>query len=129
MECVEFEALVATIDMDDIRAIAAGLDATATTPAEEIAAMRATLAVEHALRRSGRQTQAALAARAVGATVQDAARRERVRLPDDSVTRVARAAGQVVRALTAGDSCAAEARLFAEVFSHSSTFAKVPLDA
>ena len=127
MEYVDFEATLAALGMNEIRAIATALDERSTTPADEIAAMRATLSVEHALRRSGRQTQAALAARALGAAVQSAAKRDRVKLPDDAVTRVARAAGQVARAMLAGPSVAAEARLFVAVFQESPAFAKVPI--
>jgi hypothetical protein len=129
MECAEFEAALAALGIDEIRAIAAALDASEATAAEEIAAMRATLAVEHALRRTNRQTQAALAARAMGAAVQAAARRDRIKLPDDAVTRVARAAGQVARALVAGETVITEAHLFADVFQTWPAFEEVPLFA
>jgi hypothetical protein len=129
MECAEFEAALAALGIDEIRAIAAALDASGASAAEEIAAMRATLAVEHALRRTNRQTQAALAARQMGAAVQAAARRDRVKLPDDAVTRVARAAGQVARALIAGETVIAEAHLFGDVFQTWPAFEKLPLFA
>jgi hypothetical protein len=110
MESVQFDFELAldSLTMADIKAIAAELDAAYATPAEEIAATRSALAIEHAIRRSHRQVEVALAARMIGAIVQAAARRERVRLPDDAVTRVARAAGQYARALVAGDDVAAE---------------------
>ena len=89
--------------------MATELDAAYSTAADELAATRAILAIEHALRRTHRRVEAALAARTIGAAVQQVARRERVRLPDDAVTKVARAAGQYARALVAGDEVADEA--------------------
>ena len=108
MQFVEFEHALGNLTMADVRSIAAQLELAFATPAEEIAETRTTLAIEHALRRSHRQVEAALAARNIGSVVQDVARRERVKLPDDAVTRVARAAGQYARALVAGDEVADE---------------------
>ena len=61
--------------------------------------------------------------------MQAAARRDRVKLPDDAVTRVARAAGQVARALVAGEAVIVEAHFFADVFQTWPAFEKMPLFA
>ena len=118
MQSVQFEIALDGLTMADIKSIATQLDTADTTAADEIAATRATLAIEHALRRTRRQVEAALAARTVGAAVQDVARRERVRLPDDAVTKVARAAGQYARALVAGDEVTDEAAAMGRRWQH-----------
>ena len=118
MQSVQFEIALDGLTMADIKSIATQLDPADTTAADEIAATGATLASEHALRRTRRQVEAALAARTVGAAVQDVARRERVRLPDDAVTKVARAAGQYARALVAGDEVTDEAAAMGSRWQH-----------
>jgi hypothetical protein len=96
------------------------LTATRDSIADEIEATRAMLHVEHAVRRTKRKNQAAMAALTVIALVQDAARRDAVRLPDDDVTRVARAAAAVARALVVGEVVEREARLLATAFDRVS---------
>src|SRR6202008_4837882 len=118
MQFVELEHALGNLKMADIKSIAAALELAYATPAEEIAAPPTPLAIDHALRRSHRQVEAALAARNIGAVVQDVARRERVKLPDDAVTRVARAAGQYARALVAGDEVAHETGALGRRWQH-----------
>ncbi|GIU86381.1 MAG: hypothetical protein KatS3mg009_0896 [Acidimicrobiia bacterium] len=113
MDLLRLEAALEALTVAEIRSVAQDLAAARTTPADEIEAMRATLEVEHALRRTRRQTQAAAAAHSVTLAVQAAARRERLPLPDDAVTRVARAAAQVARAIVAGEGCEADVRCLA----------------
>jgi hypothetical protein len=50
--------------------------------------------------------------------VQHIARRERLPLPDDAVTKVARAAGQYARALVAGDEVTDEAAAMGSRWQH-----------
>ncbi|MGQ0825583.1 MAG: hypothetical protein ACT4OX_11270 [Actinomycetota bacterium] len=127
MDAAQFEAVLADLTIIDIHAIAADLDSARSSPADEIDATRATLAVEHALRGRRLHTDAAVAARAVGMTVQDAARRERVTLPDDAVTRVARAAGQIARAMVAGSAVTAELSVLLRGFERVVDCAEVAL--
>lgn len=127
MDAAQFEEQIAGLGVAEIRAVAADLDAAHTSPADEIEATRATLAVEHALRGRRLQTEAATAARNIGAIVQDAARRERVKLPDDAVTRVARASGQVARALVAGTAVTVELTVLLRGFERVVDCAEVAL--
>lgn len=125
MDLLRLEATLEALTVAEIRAVAEDLAATRATAADEIEAMRATLEVEHALRRTRRHTQAAVAAHNITLAVQSAARRERIPLPDDAVTRVARAAAQVARALVAGHECAADARCLARGLERVVDFAGV----
>ena len=61
------------------------------------------LVIEQTLRRTHRLQDAAAAALVVATSVQDVAHRSHLDLPDDDVTRVARAAAQLARGLVAGD--------------------------
>jgi hypothetical protein len=102
VELTSLEQTLRDLTLAEIRTIARELEDVHTSPADEIAATRAILGVEQSLRTRHLQTQAAIAARHVGAAVQEAATRGGLTLPDDDVTRVARAAGQVARAVIAG---------------------------
>lgn len=100
----------------DVRAIAADLAAHACSPAADVSATKAVLAIEHSVRRHHRQAQAGLAAYAVSHTVVAVAEREGIPLPDPDVTRVARAAGQIARGLVAGDGAADAVRYLTEAW-------------
>jgi hypothetical protein len=98
-----FEKALAGLTVDDIRAIASDLAGVCNSTADEVASTRATLVIEQTLRRSHRLQNAAAAALSAATAVQDVAHRADLALPDDDVTRVARAAAQVARGLIAGD--------------------------
>jgi hypothetical protein len=101
MDVVVFGRALSGLTVDDIRSIAQ--DLTAASPADEVAFTRAVLFIEQTLRRTHRLPNAATAALAAAAAVQNVALRGRVSLPDKDVTRVARAAAQLARGLVLGD--------------------------
>ncbi|HTL86694.1 MAG TPA: hypothetical protein VL856_16030 [Acidimicrobiia bacterium] len=103
MDVVAFGRALNDLSIDDVRSIAYDLTTACTSTADEIAATRAVLLIEQTLRRSHRLHNAAAAALVAATTVQDVAHRARVALPDNDVTRVARAAAQMARGLVAGD--------------------------
>jgi hypothetical protein len=96
-----FERALAELTLDDIRSIARDLSDSMTTTAEEIAATRAVLTIEHTLRRTHRLHLAAAVSLQTATTVQDVAARAHVELPDADVTRVARSAVRLARGLLA----------------------------
>ena len=76
--------------------------AACTSTADEIANTRAMLMIEQTLRRTRRLHDAAMASLAAATKVQQVAERAHVDLPDDDVTRVARAAAQIARGMVVG---------------------------
>jgi hypothetical protein len=106
MTATDFEAALAQLSADDIRAIARSLEA--DTAGDEVDAWRATIAIDRSLRHSHRSRHAAKAAWDAAQTVQRAASAQGFSLPDPDVTHVARAAAEVARGLVAGDDVAAE---------------------
>ncbi len=108
--CEALEAMTAT----DLHAVAAGLEVRCATPAAEVEVWRTILAVDRELRRLRRTRDAARAAHVAVAAVQVAAGHEGIALPDEDVTRVARAAADIARAMVAGDGLAADARALLE---------------
>ena len=96
----EFLAALARLGVDDLRQVAARLDSDVLC--DEVDWWRATIAIDKVVRHARRGRQAAHAAAAAAANVQEAARRNGIALPDDDVTRVARAAADVARGLAAG---------------------------
>jgi hypothetical protein len=91
---------------EDLARIARSL--AADTAADEVDAWRITMTIDRSLRHSHHTRQAAGAARAAAQAVQFAAASHGVALPDLDVTRVARAAAELARALVAGDECERE---------------------
>jgi hypothetical protein len=106
-----FGRALGDLSVDDIRSIALDLNVAITSTADEIAATRAVLTIEQTLRRSHRLQQAAAAALTAATTVQDVAKRARVALPDQDVTRVARAAAQLARGLVAAEASSVDEAL------------------
>jgi hypothetical protein len=104
VDVVEFGRALAALSVDEIRLIAADLATAGSSTADEIAHTRAVLVIEQTLRRTHRLHNAAAAALIAATTVQEVAQHGDVTLPDDDVTRVARAAAQLARGLVAGDS-------------------------
>jgi hypothetical protein len=103
MNVVVFGRALAELSVDDIRAIAFDLQAARASTADEVAGTRAMLFIEQTLRRTHRLHDAASAALGVATNVQQVAERGHLDLPDDDVTRVARAAAQIARGMIVGD--------------------------
>ena len=85
---------------EDLHRVAASLDAELIC--DEVDWWRATIAIDKLLRRTRCTRRAARAATDAAHAVQEAAGRAGIPLPDDDVTRVARAAADVARGLAAG---------------------------
>ena len=103
MDVVVFEQALTDLSFDDVRSIAFDLHAACASTADEVANTRAMLMIEQTLRRTRRLHDAALASLAAATKVQQVAERAHVDLPDDDVTRVARAAAQIARGMVVGD--------------------------
>ena len=100
---MEFGRALEGLSVDELRLIASDLVHACSSTADEIAATRAVLIIEQTLRHTHRLQNAATAALATASAVQGIAQRAHLELPDDDVTRVARAAAQLARGLVAGD--------------------------
>ena len=98
-----FGQALTDLSFDDVRSIAFDLHAACASAADEVANTRAMLMIEQTLRRTRRLHDAALASLAAATKVQQIAERAHVDLPDDDVTRVARAAAQLARGMVVGD--------------------------
>jgi hypothetical protein len=96
----QFVASLSRLSGDDLRAIAASLESDTLT--DEVDWWRATIAIDKLLRHVRHTRQAARAATDAVHAVRDAATRAGIALPDDDMTRVARAAADVARGLVAG---------------------------
>jgi len=95
-----FVAALGRLTAEDLRVVAKSLDTDSL--ADEVDWWRATIAIDRALRHTRATRQAARAAAQVVDLVQARAESEGFVLPDDDVTRVARAAAEITRGLTAG---------------------------
>jgi hypothetical protein len=103
VDVVAFGQALTELSVDDIRAVSRDLCEASDSIADEIALTRSVLLIEQTLRRTHRLQNAAAAALAAATAVQEAAQRARMTLPDSDVTRVARAAAQLARALVAAE--------------------------
>jgi len=99
-EAARFVAAVALLSADELRGVSNSLQSDLLT--DEVDWWRATIAVDKVLRHVRLTRQAAGAASEAVHAVQSAAVRAGIALPDDDVTRVARAAADVARGLVAG---------------------------
>jgi hypothetical protein len=102
VDVADFGRALSELTVEDIRLLAADLAEAMASTADEIAATRAVLMIEQTLRRTHRMPNAAAAALSAASTVQDIAKAADIALPDQDVTRVARAAAQIARGLVAG---------------------------
>ena len=116
MDLNAFTAGLPRLTGSDIRLISKALDASVSTPEDEVTWWRATMQVDKALRRSGMSRSAAIAAQAAGAAIKAAAESDGMRLPDPDVTRAARGAACIARAIVAGSSAAEQLELFSAVW-------------
>ena len=109
MEVGEFSRALEGLTAEDVHRIAATLTNNhSDNAADEVEAWRVTLTIDRVLRRTHRTRLAARAASSITHTVLQIAAAQGIRLPDEEVTHVARAAAEVARALVAGDDVRAE---------------------
>jgi hypothetical protein len=102
VDLVRFARALGDLTAEDIRQISADLVDLVGSPADEVVATKAVLAIEQSLHRLHRSSQGGLASHVVAQSVLAAATRSGIELPDDDVTRVARSAAMIARALIAG---------------------------
>ncbi len=100
------------LNADELKQVAASLNSDALT--DEVDWWRATIAIDKVLRHTRCTRQAGNAARVAAHAVQEAAEREGFVLPDDDITKVARAAADMARGLVAGPAARPVVRLLAE---------------
>jgi hypothetical protein len=103
VDVLVFGQALTELSLDDVRSVAFDLHAACASTADEVATTRAMLRIEQTLRRTRRLHDAALASLAAATKVQQVAVLAHVDLPDDDVTRVARAAAQIARGMVVGD--------------------------
>jgi hypothetical protein len=109
MDVGEFSRALERLTAEDVHRIAATLTTNhSDSAADEVEAWRVTLTIDRVLRRTHRTRLAARAASSVTHTVLQIAAAQGIRLPDEEVTHVARAAAEVARGLVAGDEVRAE---------------------
>lgn len=109
MDVADFSRALEGLTADDVHRIAATLTCNhSDSAADEVEAWRVTLTIDRVLRRTHRTRLAARAASSVTHTVLQIAAAQGIRLPDEEVTHVARAAAEVARGLIAGDDVRAE---------------------
>ncbi|HEV3135184.1 MAG TPA: hypothetical protein VG348_10840 [Acidimicrobiia bacterium] len=109
MDVAEFSRALEGLTADDVHRIAATLTSNhSDSAADEVEAWRVTLTIDRVLRRTHRTRLAARAASSITHTVLQIAAAQGIRLPDEEVTHVARAAAEVARGLIAGDDVRAE---------------------
>lgn len=108
MDVVEFTRALERLTAEDLHRIAVTLIGHSESPADEVEAWRVTLTIDRVLRRTHRTRVAARAASRVTHTVLQIAAAQGIRLPDEDVTHVARAAAEVARGLVAGDEVQSE---------------------
>ena len=109
MDVGEFSRALESLTAEDVHRIAATLTNNhSENAADEVEAWRVTLTIDRVLRRTHRTRLAARAASSITHTVLQIAAAQGIRLPDEEVTHVARAAAEVARGLIAGDDVRAE---------------------
>lgn len=111
MDIAAFTGAVARFSAEDLRRVARAIASNRASVADDLAWWEATMCIDRTLKATHRTRAAAVAALEAGRAVQAAARAAGVPLPDDDVTRVARAAGEVARGITAGPPAAAAVSL------------------
>jgi hypothetical protein len=109
MDVGEFSRALEGLTAEDVHRIAATLTNNhSDNAADEVEAWRVTLTIDRVLRRTHRTRLVARAASSITHTVLQIAAAQGIRLPDEEVTHVARAAAEVARGLIAGDDVRAE---------------------
>jgi hypothetical protein len=114
LSLVQFVGALASLDAEGLERVGARLDADHLC--DEVDWWRATIAIDKVVRHARKGRQAARAAADAASAVQDAAVRAGIGLPDDRITRVARAAADVARGLAAGPPAEPVTRILLEVW-------------
>ena len=112
VELDDFAKALDNLNADDLHRVAVALDAESL--ADEVDWWRATIAIDRAIRHARCTRHAARAAAQAVDLVQASAVRAGYQLPDDEITRVARAAAEVARGLAAGPGTQPIVRLLLE---------------
>ncbi len=108
MDLAAFVDLLRRLGPDDLVAVSHAIDASHRTAADEVVAWEDLMHIDDALRRRGRSRVAARAAHDAVAAVRQAVADAPVAVPDVVVTRVAREAALLARAMVADVSDAVE---------------------
>jgi hypothetical protein len=102
MELPNFVAALRTLDPEDLRSVAGAIERAHQTAADEVAAWEDLMRVDDALRRAGRSRAAAHAAHEAVRAIRHAVAVSDAEVSDAVVTRVAREAALLARAMVAG---------------------------
>ncbi len=101
MELPDFVASLRTLGPDDLRSVADAIERSHQTAADEVAAWEDLMRIDEALRRGGRSRAAARAAHEAVTAIRTAVEASAADVPDAVVTRVAREAALLARAMVA----------------------------
>ena len=102
MDLAAFTQVLGRMTADDLHEVADAIAHAHASVADDLSWWEATMQIEKALRGLHRKRDAAMAALLAARAVQSAADAAGVALPDPEVTKVARAAAEVARGLSAG---------------------------
>ncbi|MGZ4675943.1 MAG: hypothetical protein ACXVJ7_00995 [Acidimicrobiia bacterium] len=102
MEFVTLVEMLRRLGPEDLCAVAVAIDASHRTAADEVTAWEDLMRIDEALRRRGRSRVAARAAHEAVGAVRYAVAQSPIEVPDTVVTRVAREAALLARAIVAG---------------------------
>jgi hypothetical protein len=109
MEINDFTQALSRLSGEDLRAVAASLEAHHRSAGDEVDAWRTVLHIDQVLRKTGKSRQAALAAHSATQAVLAAARAIDT-VPDQDATKLARSAAMVARGMVAGEAAATDVR-------------------
>ena len=127
MELVAFLGALRELTMDDVRALAIDIDGMTASVADEIDVTRAFLHIESVLRKQHQLREACRAGHLASDAVQRVAALAGAELPDTAVTRVARWADTVARAIVAADETVVDLELLAHGAEHVKVLADLTL--
>lgn len=102
MDVAEFTRVLGHMTADDLHEVAGAIALAHASVADDLSWWEATMEIERTLRGLHRKREAAMAALLAARAVQSAADAAGLVLPDQEVTKVARAAADVARGLAAG---------------------------
>ncbi len=125
MELAAFLNALGELTIDDLRALAIDIDAMTASVADEIDVTRAFLHIETVLRKQHQLREACRAGHAASEAVQRVADAGGVELPDTTVTRVARWADTVARAIVAAEESVVDLELFTHGAEHVPVLAEL----
>jgi hypothetical protein len=109
MEITDFTRALSRLSGDELRTVAASIEAHHQSAGDEVDAWRAVLHIDHVLRKTGKSRQAALAAHSATQAVLNAARALET-VPDHEATKLARSAAMVARGMVAGEAAEPDVR-------------------